>query len=304
MSKQFALCTLAVVLGSLSASTNARAIPLPDSGFCNLTGGVCLTIAQDNSFGYAIVGRAHTGGAVEGLADSSGVGVYGESNSGRGVFGYSLNGNGMLAVSGSSDALVAYAGNCSGCAGVWGQANSNNTGSFALYGTGNLKLVAGQGQSGNAYKPTGINWINTSDARVKKDIVDFTPSLAQLKKVRPVRFKFNGLADTVNDGKEHVGVLAQELEKIFPSMVTSLRGKLHPTDTEDMDIKQVDANDFTFLLINSVKELSAQNDALRDRIKALEDRRPSYAAGLSGNGILGLGLAVLAGVVVLSRRRV
>jgi hypothetical protein len=98
-------------------------------------------------------------------------------------------------------------------------------------------------------------------------------------------------------------VLAQELEKIFPSMVSSRRGKLHPTDTNEIDIKQVDANDFTFMLINSVKELSAQNEALQKRVKVLEDRQPRYSAGLSGNGILGLGLAILGCALVMLRRR-
>lgn len=86
-------------------------------------------------------------------------------------------------------------------------------------------------------------------------------------------------------------------------MVSSYSGKLHPTDTQNTDIKQVNANDFTFILINSVKELSAQNDALRERVKALEDKRPAYAAGLSGNGTLGFGLAVLGGMLIVSRRR-
>ena len=146
-------------------------------------------------------------------------------------------------------------------------------------------------------------WINTSDARVKKDIVNFTPGLNELEKVRPVRSKFNGLGGMPDDGKEYVGVIAQELEKVFPSMVVSHSDKLHPTDTENTDIEQVNANDFTFILINSVKELSAENKALRERMKAIEDRRPTYAAGLSGSGAWGLSFAILGAALILSRRR-
>jgi hypothetical protein len=80
----------------------------------------------------------------------------------------------MYVISTHSDAVVADAGNCSGCSGFYGRVNPSNSGSFAFYGKGNLILVAGNGETGTASKPTGTTWINASDARLKKDITDFT----------------------------------------------------------------------------------------------------------------------------------
>jgi len=332
--KHSGLFFMIAVVGSVCASGNARAtIGLPDSESCNSSSNYCLAITQNSGslaaisgFGpTGVVGQTETasGAGVYGQANTSGIGVKGLSQSGYGVSGVSTLGggvyaasssgigitatsstsNGIYASSNSADTVVSDAGNCSGCSAFYGRANAGNSGSFAFYGRGNLKLVAGNGQTGDAYKPTGINWVNTSDARLKKDITDFTTGLSQLSKVHPVKFKFNGLADTDNDGREHVGVLAQELEKVFPSMVSSRRTKLHPSDANETDIKQVDANDFTFMLINSVKELSTQNDLLRKRVKALEEKQPSYAAGLGGNGMLGLGLGLLGCTLMVLRRR-
>jgi len=41
------------------------------------------------------------------------------------------------------------------------------------------------------------------------DIADFKLGLALLERVHPVRFKYNGLGETPNDGTEYVGVVAR-----------------------------------------------------------------------------------------------
>ena len=55
--------------------------------------------------------------------------------------------------------------------------------------------------------------------------------------------------------------------------------------------------------LDKAAKLAEENDALRQRVKALEDKRPAYAAGLSGNGAWGVGLGILGAAVILSRRR-
>ena len=58
-----------------------------------------------------------------------------------------------------------------------------------------------------------------------------------------------------------LGVIAQEIEDIFPDIV-----KTH----EETGVKSVDPDNMTWYLVNAVKELSAQNEALVARITALE----------------------------------
>ena len=71
-----------------------------------------------------------------------------------------------------------------------------------------------------------------------------------------------------------VGVVAQELEKVAPYMV-------HQTSHNDLnDVRYVDNQAYTFLLINAVKELKKQNEqqqqlieSLMKRIEKMEKRR-------------------------------
>jgi hypothetical protein len=115
-----------------------------------------------------------------------------------------------------------------------------------------------------AYKQGGGSWLSLSDARVKKDIVDFDDGLAEIEKVRSVRFRYNGLAGTTASEQQYIGVVAQELEQTAPYMVSSRNRKLRETDAEPTAVKEVDPSAFTYLLINAVQELSEQNKAMKE----------------------------------------
>jgi hypothetical protein len=172
------------------------------------------------------------------------------------------------------------------------------SGGVSFYGDGDLILNVGLG-----FQTGGGSWQVWSDERIKKDVKDFHLGLAELRRLRPVSFKYNGLASTDDNGKEYVGVIAQELEKIVPAMVDAKKRKLHKDDAEDTDIKYVDPNEFTYLLINSVQEqqkLIEQQDA---RIAKLERGRSLVSSILpTGLGGMALGLVSL-GLVVVNRKR-
>ncbi len=145
-------------------------------------------------------------------------------------------------------------------------------------------------------------WSGLSDSRVKKDVKDFRDGLTELSRVHPVYYKYNGLGGTSDDGKEYVGVIAQALETVVPAMVTVRPGKLHKGDAETTDIREVDPSEFTYLLINSVKQLKTENDLMSDRIKALEAGRRPLISGF-GEGWIGLGLTAIAGALAMTRRK-
>jgi hypothetical protein len=126
-----------------------------------------------------------------------------------------------------------------------------------IYGSKTLTLA------GEAYKPGGGAFAATSDVRVKKDIADFKLGLEAIELLRPIRFRYNGLADTADTGEEYVGVIAQELEKVAPFMVTSVKKKLHKEDKQATNVKHVDPSALTYMLVNSVQELAKQNREMR-----------------------------------------
>ena len=83
-----------------------------------------------------------------------------------------------------------------------------------------------------------------SDERLKENIEDATPKLDELNQVRIVNFNFKDDSD-----KKQIGVVAQELQKIFPKMVDEYG--------EDGYLG-VKYSIFVPMLIKSVQELSAK----------------------------------------------
>ena len=88
-----------------------------------------------------------------------------------------------------------------------------------------------------------------SDARLKDNIETLEDGLAKVEQLRGVTY--------TRDGKENIGVIAQEVEKILPEIVL--------TADDEMGTKSVDYSRITAVLIEAVKELSA-------KVKELENK--------------------------------
>lgn len=108
----------------------------------------------------------------------------------------------------------------------------------------------------------------SSDRRLKKNIQKLNDGLEKLRQINPVSFMFNGKGGTA-DGYEQIGVIAQELQQVFPKMVTERMGLLNETDTEKTALLRIDPKPFTFILINAVKELADKVDSLENQLSAL-----------------------------------
>ena len=104
----------------------------------------------------------------------------------------------------------------------------------------------------------------TSDVRAKKNITTARDGyLEDLCDLRVV--KYNWYTDDDDTPKE-MGLIAQEVEQIFPSLV---QDALHPT--QDGEIRKVlKGSVFIFLLIKALQEANAKIDALADRVAQLE----------------------------------
>jgi hypothetical protein len=104
-----------------------------------------------------------------------------------------------------------------------------------------------------------------SDAKLKENIVDASPKLADLMQVK-VR-NYNLKADP---NQKQIGVIAQELEAVFPSMINESQD----TDKEGNDLgttsKSVKYSVFVPMLIKAIQEQQALITTLTARITALE----------------------------------
>jgi len=108
----------------------------------------------------------------------------------------------------------------------------------------------------NGIKNSGTFWGNPSDARLKTIMGSYTKGLETLERIRPVNYKFKGnTPGTKGDTDDHVGVIAQELREVAPECVKVYTDTLDGVSTE---LLKVDASDLVWMLVNSVKELSAR----------------------------------------------
>ena len=100
-----------------------------------------------------------------------------------------------------------------------------------------------------------------SDRDIKDNIVDLSgTSLDKIKQLTPRRFTWK-LDDKVTQSDTLTGLIAQEVQPILPDIVTGTDGQ------KDMGINY---NGLVAHLVNAVKELSAENEAMRARLDALE----------------------------------
>ena len=146
----------------------------------------------------------------------------------------------------------------------------DSDGNADFYATGGSAFNVG---TSTPKKPSGGDWAATSDSRLKTVVSEYTLGLTELcnSNVRPVKYQYNGKGKTNADGKTYVGLVAQEVEQVFPNTVSHFSAKIHDSDAnETTDLRQFDGGEIKWALVNAVKELKAELDAAKARITALE----------------------------------
>ena len=142
---------------------------------------------------------------------------------------------------------------------------ANNANPIMEVSGGNLTIFNGDlnVNNGDVNVPGGV--VNTSDVRVKEDIRPFTEGLQQLAQIKTVKYRYNGKADTPA-GKENIGIVAQEIEKIFPYMVKRKNKKLNPEDQTESEVLHFDTGPIMYVMINAIKELSEEVNKLKTQL--------------------------------------
>ena len=100
--------------------------------------------------------------------------------------------------------------------------------------------------------------VSDSDRRIKDNITPLTNTLDNLDHLRGYSFTRTDLEDKT---RKHVGVIAQEVEKLYPELVC---------ENTSSHIKSVNYNGLCAVLIECVKELKQENKDLRERMDHME----------------------------------
>ncbi|MEE9431630.1 MAG: tail fiber domain-containing protein [Melioribacteraceae bacterium] len=226
-----------------------------------VSGSATATGSVQNYGGY-FRASGNSGRGVYGEATgSTGYGIYGKATTGRGVYGQATTGYGVF---GSANGI--------GGNGVITEAHGEDGRAIAAYASG-LNGWAGW-FSGRVY--VSGTFSNPSDKRFKKNITPLKSVLKSLDKIEGYTYNWK-VEDyperKFNNDKLQVGVIAQDLEKVYPNLVT----------TDRDGYKSVDYIKLSVITMQAVKEL---NEKLKNqelsveyqdkRLKELEKQNLEY----------------------------
>jgi len=156
--------------------------------------------------------------------------------------------------------------------------NSTNNKSLIFYTTtsgnniermriNNTGLVPGQDNTysaGNSTNRWTAVWaangtIQTSDIRLKKNILPLNYGLKEVLMMQPVSYDWKD-----NSGKNKIGLIAQEVKKIIPQVVTG---------DEEKETLGMNYAELVPVLINSIKELQQQINEMKKTISELKSNK-------------------------------
>jgi len=113
--------------------------------------------------------------------------------------------------------------------------------------------------NGSADKPGGGSWGTFSDRRLKNLDGSFSSGLSEVLKINPVKYRYkddNGMG--IRDRDEHIGVVAQEIQKAIPEAVTE--------------------NSKGYLLVNNDPILWAMLNAIKEQQGMIEQQKETIRA--------------------------
>lgn len=132
--------------------------------------------------------------------------------------------------------------------------NSTNATRYPLFAANATGNESPRTDTGYTYNPstgelTAVILTASSDASVKKDIVTIDGAIEKVMNLRGVSYRRK------ENNSEEIGVLAQELEKVVPSLVRGTEGN-----------KSVAYGNLVALLIEAIKDQQSQIEDLRGRL--------------------------------------
>jgi hypothetical protein len=265
--------------GDITAnSISGNGVALSAINASNLTSGTvdnARTTASSSNGASTIVlrdaGGAFAAGAITGsfiIGDGSNVSAINGSNVTTGTVANarttaaSANGASTIVARDSDGSFTANVGTFTTVAGTLSTAAQTNITSVGSLGSTQISSLgvgtAASGTTGEIRATNNVTAYYSSDERLKDNVQVIANALAKVLQIRGVEFDWNNL-DEPEDGyfvrKHDVGVIAQEIEKVIPEVV----------GTRENGMKAVKYDRIIPLLIEAIKELKAEVDALKGK---------------------------------------
>ena len=108
----------------------------------------------------------------------------------------------------------------------------------------------------------GVRYNETSDARLKTKIRDYSGGLQTVSQIRVKKYEMKSAP-----GIESIGLIAQELQKVYPEVVSG-----SPDSDVDKDPMMIAYGRITPLLINAIQEQQEMIEQLQNEVAELKKR--------------------------------
>ena len=267
-------------IGTTSPSSQLHIAGSTDNAF---TDG--LRVSRQSTLGQ-YVSLNYAGGivnfvAVDTVGSSPQIGFYTSTNgtSGTERMRISANGNVGIGTTGSGRTLSVYtttatqalfvhnSHNTNGDYGLTMQMgpNTNNASSYYMFcdtdAVGVRMVVYGNGNLANINGSYGAY----SDIKLKENIIDATPKLEDLLKVKVRNYNLK-----TDPSLKQIGIIAQELEEVFPGLIEESNDTIKDEETGEMieigtTTKSIKYSVFIPMLIKAIQELKAEIDTLKNK---------------------------------------
>lgn len=242
-----------------SASGIGATVTLSDTPtFTSTVVGSGVTINSSGINATGIITATSFSGSAVGLTSLTDVssGTYGDASN---VAQIEVDSNGRI--TGISEVTISGGGGGGSPGGSDGQIQYNNGGAFGgatqlFYDDSNNRVGINSATPTEALDVIGsvkaTDFNTTSDQNLKDNIKTIENPLSKVLSIRGVNFEWK------DSNKASAGVIAQEVEKVLPELVTG------------QNTKTVNYNGLIGLLIETVKEQQKQIDTLNEKISKLE----------------------------------
>ena len=111
----------------------------------------------------------------------------------------------------------------------------------------------------------------TSDETLKENIVDATPKLEDLKKLKVRNFNWKSSFHPEKSKQKQLGFIAQEVEEVFPALVAEYDVAPHALEEDHVPVmKKSIKQAWDPIIIKAMQELIAKVETLETKVAALE----------------------------------
>jgi len=148
-----------------------------------------------------------------------------------------------------------------------------NQGEFRVHGQSGSLGGYGSGADFSIVMRVDGGYEEGSDRRRKTNIEEITGALATVKQLTGKKFNIinrQGQLDPIKGTKKQFGLIAQECKDIIPEVVNFHPDEDTPNENGWCSAYGLSYGNLTPLLINAIKELSAEVETLKNKVAALE----------------------------------